>query len=123
LIIVDTSVWIEFFRRRGAASSLASLLDAGDVLLHPFVLGELALGNLGRRRSRVLADLRCLPTAVRTEDGDVLQMIESSALSGTGIGWVDAHLLASALASGDSLWTLDTNLSAAARAARVVWVP
>jgi predicted nucleic acid-binding protein len=114
VILVDTSVWIEFFRRAPRRADLRGALEADEVLTHPFVIGELVLGGLGRRRSQILADLRLLPALVAARDEEVHALIEAHALAGRGIGWVDAHLLASALLAGVRLWTLDRRLSRAA---------
>lgn len=112
MILVDTSVWVEHFRVTEA--TLTALLEAGQVLMHPFVIGELALGNL-RQRASVLALLRDLPTAVVATDQEVIQLIERNRLAGQGIGYVDAHLLASVrLTAGSSIWTLDKRLAAVA---------
>lgn len=118
MILVDTSVWIDFLRRGPRLSRLAGLLEAGDVCTHSFVIGELALGSLGRRRSQILADLRMLPELPAVADAEVHQLIESRELSGSGIGWVDAHLLASALAAHVELWTLDRRLARVAATLR-----
>jgi predicted nucleic acid-binding protein len=115
MILVDTSVWIEHLRGGRRARSLADLLEEERVLIHPWIVGELALGHLGRRRSAILADLGTLEVAARVEDGEVMEMIEARSLRGAGIGWVDAHLLASALVSDCQLWTLDSTLGRAAR--------
>ena len=93
MTLVETSVWIDYFRGDPSSTALARLLDEGAVLMHPWVIGEIALGQLGRRRSSVLADLRRLPSAVVVPDPEVLTLIEGRALFGRGIGWVDAHLL------------------------------
>jgi predicted nucleic acid-binding protein len=112
VILVDTSVWIEHFR--STSPSLTELLGGGEVLGHPFVLGELALGNL-RRRDDILRALRRLPQATGASHREVLQFIDSEALFGRGIGYVDAHLLAAArLTVGSKLWTLDRHLQAVA---------
>jgi predicted nucleic acid-binding protein len=116
VILVDTSVWIDFFRRGPPLSRLAGLLEAGDVCTHAFVIGELALGFLGRRRSQILADLRLLPELPVAADTEVQQLVEARKLLGTGIGWVDTHLLASALAARVELWTLDRRLARVAAA-------
>jgi predicted nucleic acid-binding protein len=109
VILVDTSVWIDHLRN--GSPRLAALLTAGQVLGHPFVLGELALGNL-RRRREVLALLADLPAAGVADHDEVLAFVERRALASGGIGWVDAHLLAAAALGGDSLWTLDRRLAA-----------
>ena len=108
MILIDTSVWVLHFRT--GVPELTRLLDDGAVLGHPFVTGELALGNL-RRRDPVLADLRDLPQAVIAEDEEVMKMIDECSMFGRGIGYVDAHLLAAVrLTSGARLWTQDRRL-------------
>ena len=112
MILVDTSVWIEHLR--SASAILTELLGDGQVLVHPFVLGELALGSL-RQRDVFLSDLRDLPQAIVASDGEVLSLIDRRTLFGRGIGYVDAHLLAAArLTAGSKLWTHDRRLQAVA---------
>jgi len=111
MILVDTSIWINHLRR--GDQQLMDLLDSGQVLMHPFVLGELACGNL-RDRGQLLALLHELPRAVRPSDDEVLFFIEAQNLGGRGIGFVDAHLLASAILSEVPLWTRDRRLQAVA---------
>jgi predicted nucleic acid-binding protein len=112
VILVDTSVWIEHLR--SASAILTELLGDGQVLVHPFVLGELALGSL-RQRDVFLSDLRDLPQAIVASDGEVLSLIDRRTLFGRGIGYVDAHLLAAArLTAGSKLWTHDRRLQAVA---------
>jgi hypothetical protein len=112
VILVDTSVWIEHFR--AASAMLSQLLDNGEVLGHPFVLGELALGNL-RQRDDVLRVLRRLPQATSAAHQEVIQLIDREVLFGRSIGYVDAHLLAAArLTAGSKLWTHDRRLRAVA---------
>ena len=108
MILVDTSIWVDHLRAGDKA--LAALLDAGMVLAHPFVIGELALGNL-RKREIVLKALADLPHASVATEVEVLHFIERHALSGRGIGYIDAHLLAAAaLTAGTELWTNDKRL-------------
>jgi predicted nucleic acid-binding protein len=108
LILVDTSVWVNYLRANDAA--LAELLDAGSVLAHPFVIGELALGNM-RGRETVLTALADLPRAHIATDAEVLTFIDRHALFGRGIGYVDVHLLAAArLTAGARVWTKDRRL-------------
>ncbi len=112
MILVDTSVWVDHLRTGNAA--LVGLLDAGMVLVHPFVIGELALGNL-RQRAAVLTALTDLPAAGVATDAEVLHVIDRHALSGCGIGYVDAHLIAAVrLTAGTRLWTNDRRLHAVA---------
>jgi hypothetical protein len=122
VILVDTSVWIDHLRSGDV--TLTGLLDEGQVLSHPLVIGELALGSL-RQRESVLADLRELPQAIVARDDEVMHLVDRDGLFGIGIGYVDAHLLAATrLTQGASLWTRDKRLSAAAErlslAARMV---
>ena len=97
------------------AADLAEHLESNLVLLHPWVLGELVLGGLGPRRKSVIADLKRLPASPLVPDEEVLELILTRQLSGRGIGWVDVHLLASALVAGCGLWTFDGRLGAVAR--------
>ena len=122
MILVDTSVWIDYFRGATAAHALADLLEANDVSVHPFVRGELALGELGRRRVSILDDLALLPRASLLSDDEVLHMVDARRLMGSGIGWVDAHLVAAALHDRASLWTHDRALSRVAVRLRVAWL-
>lgn len=112
MILVDTSVWVDHLR--SGEPSLAAALDGGRVLMHPFVLGELACGNL-KNRVQVLRLLSDLPSAPTATDTEALGLIERRALIGRGIGFVDVHLLASvALAGSGRLWTRDRRLAAVA---------
>jgi predicted nucleic acid-binding protein len=111
VIIADASVWIDHFR--SGDTRLASLLEAGLIQMHPFVLGELALGGFRDRRT-VLDLLERLPRATTATDEEVMGFIEAAALHGTGIGFVDAHLLAAAKLNGAKLWTRDERLGLAA---------
>jgi hypothetical protein len=116
MILVDTSVWIDHFRVGNPA--LGKVLAEGQVLVHPFVVGELACGSL-RNRRRILDDLGALPLAVSAAHEEVLRLIEEGGLWGLGIGWIDGHLLASALLSNCRFWTLDRKLARAAGRASV----
>jgi predicted nucleic acid-binding protein len=107
VILVDTSVWVDHLR--SGDKTVATLLDAGRVLAHPFVVGELALGHLRQRRT-ILSALHDLPRARVATDAEVLVLIERGALAGRGIGYVAAHLLASALLTAGLLWTRDKRL-------------
>jgi predicted nucleic acid-binding protein len=114
--LVDTSVWVEHFRRHNA--KLAALLDRGEVVCHPFVVGELSLGSM-RKRDEVLTLLSELSTAPVVAHEDALAFVERRELAGRGIGWVDVHLAASALVGRLTLWTLDRRLADVARAVRI----
>lgn len=119
MTLVDTSVWIEHLRRGDAR--LSRLLGSAMVSCHPFVLGELAMGSL-KNRAEILTLLDKLPeVAVATHD-EVLTLVERHRLAGRGLGWIDAHLLASARLARSPLWTLDRRLADAARALGVEFV-
>lgn len=108
-VLADTSVWVDHLRTRN--STLAALLDEGLVASHPFVIGELACGNL-RNRREILALLGDLPSFVVATTDEALHFIEHHRLMGRGIGYIDVHLLASTALSGDGrLWTLDRRLA------------
>ena len=107
MILVDTSVWIEHLRR--GVPKLAALLNDQGVVTHPFVIGELACGRL-RQRGEILADLSRMPRATVASHDEALSLVETRGLDGTGVGWVDVHLLASALMEGCTLWTRDRRL-------------
>jgi predicted nucleic acid-binding protein len=111
MILVDTSVWIAFFQGEAGAASLGRSLENDAVLGHPWVTGELMLGSLGRRRDEIIADLDRLPTAPLLDDREIRALIDARKLAGTGIGWVDAQLVGSALIAGALLWTLDRRLA------------
>ena len=114
MILVDTSVWVDHLRAANAA--LAALLTSGQVLTHPFIIGELALGAL-RQRDVVLGSLRDLPQATVAGDDEVLRFIDQHRLNGRGIGYIDAHLLVAVrLTPGALLLTRDKKLSAVANA-------
>lgn len=112
MILVDTSIWIDHFR--SGDPHLSTLLQDGQVLGHPCVIGELSLGHM-THRSVVLGLLNNLPSAIVATDVEVLNMIENQHLFGLGIGHVDAHLLATTLlTAGTGLWTRDNRLAAVA---------
>jgi predicted nucleic acid-binding protein len=121
LILVDTSIWIDHLRADNAA--LKRLLDVGRVLMHPFVIGELALGRM-RQREMILAALSDLPRAELATDTEVLGFVDREALFGRGIGYVDAHLLASTrLSAGATMWTRDARLRSVAEKLGLAMAP
>jgi predicted nucleic acid-binding protein len=112
VILVDTSIWIEHLRKGHAPLQL--LLERGAVLGHPWVVGELAMGHLSRRRE-VLGLLSRLPVATVVTPDEILWFVERHQLMCLGIGFVDVQLLAATQAtSGASFWTGDKRLAAAA---------
>lgn len=113
MILVDTSVWIDHLRQRD--SSLADLLNTGQVLAHPFVIGELSLGNM-QQRDVILDTLNNMPRTKIATDEEVQTFINQVKLYGRGVGYIDAHLLASVrLTPGTLLWTRDKRLSSTAK--------
>lgn len=112
MILVDTSIWVAYLRSGNAR--LTRMLQAGTVFVHAWVIGEVALGHV-RSRGAVLRLMRSLPRAVLATDDEVSEFVERNALYGTGIGYVDAQLLASArLTPGTRLWTSDKQLASIA---------
>jgi predicted nucleic acid-binding protein len=112
MTLADTSVWVDHLRRGNRR--LAQLLLDGEVLCHPFVIGELSCGFL-TKRGEILSLLETLPALVVTNHDEVLRMVDSNRLYGRGLGWIDMHLLASAVLARSSIWTLDKSLAGAAR--------
>jgi predicted nucleic acid-binding protein len=111
MILVDTSVWIRFLAGRDPyATGLDELLERGDVLAHDLVYGELLIGDRGGRLV-VLASYRMLSRAATVPHEEVVELVRARKLHGRGIGWVDAHLLASALVTDAPLWTTDPRLA------------
>jgi predicted nucleic acid-binding protein len=112
VILVDTSVWIDHFRR--SEPGLVTLLESDEVLAHPFVIGELACGNM-RNRQEILRLFRRLPDAPIATHAETLAFIEQRSLMGRGVGYVDVHLLAAVAISGTArLWTRDKQLDSVA---------
>lgn len=112
MILVDTSVWIDHFRK--SDTRLAEFLRETRVLVHPFILGEIALGSF-KHRHRLVENLAALPMATQASDGEVLGFIETETLAGSGIGYIDAHLLASVrLTPGARIWARDKKLKSVA---------
>lgn len=114
MILVDTSIWVDHFRH--GHPELKEALERQLVVTHPMVIGELACGNLPKR-GETLGLLDQLHRAPVASDGEVRHLIEERGLYGSGLGWVDMHLLASVLLiPGGELWTRDKTLKAASRA-------
>lgn len=111
MILVDTSVWIDHLRKTD--NDLVAHLELGSITCHPFIIGELAVGNL-KNRSEILALFQSLPSTPVVESQEYLEFVETRKLMGKGLGFVDIHILASALLSGISLWTGDKRLEKAA---------
>lgn len=120
MILADTSVWVGHLKGLPRAAPLVGLLEGLEVALHPFVLGELVLGGLDADARGLLISLPAIPVA--TED-EVLGLVDENGLSRSGIGWVDAHLLASCRLASVRLWTADRSLDRAAAALGVDWAP
>ena len=108
MVLVDTSVWVSHLRDGNA--DLANLLNDGRVLCHPLIVGELACGNL-KDRASILSFLQLLPMSIEAEHDEVLSFIENNRLMGKGMGYVDVHLITSAVLTGVPIWTLDKKLA------------
>jgi predicted nucleic acid-binding protein len=111
MVLVDTSVWVSHLR--DGNTELVSLLNDGRVFCHPLIVGELACGNL-KDRAVILSFLQLLPMSIEAEHEEVLSFIENNLLMGKGMGYVDAHLISSAVLTGVPIWTLDKKLAHAA---------
>lgn len=119
MILPDTAIWIDHIHAKNAQLEL--LLRGDRVLLHPFVIGEIALGSM-KRYDTIMEALSALRPAPVAADEDVRFMIRQHTIMGTGVGYVDAHILASAmLVPGSSIWTRDRRLDAVARRMGVAW--
>ncbi|MFM9995171.1 MAG: type II toxin-antitoxin system VapC family toxin [Phycisphaerales bacterium] len=112
MILVDTSVWVDHLAI--GDPRMASLLQGERVVVHPFVIGEIACGNLSDR-AEIMHLLGTLPAIAPARHDEVLALLDAHRLWGRGIGWVDVHLLAAAAIAGTALWTRDQRLAAAAR--------
>jgi predicted nucleic acid-binding protein len=108
MVLVDTSVWVNHLREGNP--DFIDLLNDGQVMCHPFIVGELACGNMKNRRE-VLSFMRLLPSAPPARHEEVLRFIESNHLMGKGLGYIDVHLSASALLTGVPMWTYDKRLN------------
>ena len=107
MVLVDTSVWVSHLR--DGSVGLEKLLNDGEVVCHPFIVGELACGNL-KNRHEILAFLQSLPLTILAEDGEVLKFIENRQLMGKGLGYIDVHLIAAAVLTDVPIWTFDKTL-------------
>jgi predicted nucleic acid-binding protein len=120
MVLVDTSVWV--FHLRETHYGLVELLNSGEVVGHPFIVGELACGNL-KNRTSIISLLEALPMAFTVGHEEVLAFIEARRVMGKGLGYGDVHLLAAALLTGVSLWTLDRKLDKAAQELNCSYTP
>ena len=111
-VLADTSIWVHHLRE--GEKHLVQLLEKGFVVCHPFIIGELACGNLKKRRE-IIQLLEALPVVNVLEHYEVMEFIESQKLMSKGIGYVDVHLLGSSLLSNTPLWTLDKSLNKTAK--------
>ena len=115
MVLVDTSIWIRFLAgTEPYASDLDRLLSDDEVLGHDFVYGELLIGDRGGR-AKLLALYKAMRQAASVADAEVVEFVRHHKISGRGIGWIDAHLLASAIVAHSTLWTADRPLAAIAR--------
>lgn len=120
MIVVDTSVWIEHFRR--GCRVLMHLLAHDRVMMHPYIVGELACGHL-RKRADTISLLQTLPHAKTASDADTLYFLERQKLYGKGLGYIDLHLLAAVVITGSQLWSMDKALQRQADALHIAFVP
>ncbi|HEY2387769.1 MAG TPA: PIN domain-containing protein [Candidatus Binatia bacterium] len=124
MVLVDTSVWIRFLAgREPFVGTLDRLLSGEQVMGHELIQGELLIGDPGSTRARLLADYCTMHRAATASHADVVDLVRSRKLQGRGIGWIDAHLLASALLERCSVWTADAKLADVAAALRITYAP
>ncbi|MDQ3000493.1 MAG: type II toxin-antitoxin system VapC family toxin [Fibrobacterota bacterium] len=116
MVLIDTSVWVDFLRQ--GDPGVVTLLESGDVICHPLVLGEIACGNLASRKE-VLHRLSLLPTTPMVRHSELLAFIEAHRLSGLGLGFIDMHLLAAANLEGISIWSREKALRKAAEKLKI----
>jgi predicted nucleic acid-binding protein len=120
MVLVDTSVWVRHLRE--GDPDLKQLLNDGQVLCHPYIVGELACGNM-KNRSEVLSLMRLLPLVTTAQHEEILQFIEFNHLMGKGLGYVDVHLAASALMTRVPIWSYDKRLNAASEVMGIRYDP
>ncbi|MFH0728548.1 MAG: type II toxin-antitoxin system VapC family toxin [Pseudomonadota bacterium] len=120
MVLVDTSVWVNHLRE--GEPSLQQLLNDGEVMCHPFIVGELAYGNLKNRRG-ILSLLQLLAPATPATPDEILQFIDQNHLMGKGLGYIDVHLSASAVLTGVPMWTYDKRLNEANEGLGVSYKP
>ena len=121
IVLADTSVWTDHIRNGDAQMQV--LADGERLLMHPYVIAELRMGNLKRRKT-FLSSLQKMDMAVRASDEEVAALVENHRLFGSGIGWIDVHLLTSVLLMDEvRLWTRDRRLNAAAQWLGVAFQP
>lgn len=119
MILVDTNVWIKHLKEPD--DELIEQLNIGFVACHPFIIGELACGYLGNR-AEILMLFQALPPTPIAEPAEILEFIENKSLMGRGLGYVDIHLLSSAILGNVALWTLDRRLHEAAIELNVAYI-
>ena len=120
MLLVDTSVWVRHLRE--GDPGLEKLLNNGEVMCHPYIVGELACGNL-KDRDEVISLLQLLPSAALVNHEEVLQFIEENKLMGKGLGYIDVHLSASAVLTGVQMWTYDRRLNETNEALGIKYTP
>jgi len=121
MILLDSSVWVDHLRSGDAGVS--DVLENGSVLMHPFVLGEIACGSLGKKRGEILRLMSDLPQGPVATDEEALHFIDNNALMGRGVGYIDVHLLATVALAGAKLWTRDKRLAAIAAELKLAFAP
>jgi hypothetical protein len=117
---VDTSIFVAHFLKSNTI--LKKLLNSGNVVCHPFIIGELACGNI-KNRAEILSLMQSLPMVEQANQDEILKFIENKKLMGKGLGLIDVHLLASAILSDVLLWSFDKNLSKIATKLNINFIP
>ena len=118
MVLVDTSVWVGHLRK--GDTGLETLLNDGEVVCHPFIIGEIACGTI-KNRTTILSLLQALPVIIQADNRKVMDFIESDNLMGKGLGYIDIHLLASAVLTSVLVWTHDKALNEVASEMRLAF--
>lgn len=122
MVLVDTSVWIDFLNNAQRAPGLPKLVLENEVTCHPWVVGEIMMGHLGSQRNRILADLETLPSFPVATLSELSDFVEKERLFGTGLSLIDAQILYTAILENCPLWTHDRRLQVAAKKFRIDYV-
>ncbi|MGD9344600.1 MAG: VapC toxin family PIN domain ribonuclease [Candidatus Aminicenantes bacterium] len=120
MVLADTSIWVSHFRDKNPPHR--SLLMEGQIICHPFIIGDLACGNL-KNRDEILSLLEALPAATKASHEEIMRFIDRNQLMGIDLDYVDVHLLASARLSTALLWTKNKNLKEAADLLHIAFHP
>ncbi len=118
MILIDTSVWVSFFRGEQKSAAMQDEIIIGNIVTHPYIIGELLLGGVSSKIGQLLQTLELLPVS---DSKVVFQFIKNHKLHNRGIGWVDVNLIASSMISGSKIHTFDENLARVCHGFGCLW--